>query len=55
MVGILNPTEIEDLTVEIGACLSQWASSAGIRQTEIIELTTEIIDIINNHLYNGGE
>lgn len=53
MVGLYIPTEIDDLTEQIESCLSKWASKAGIKQSEIIELSSQITDILNDHLYNG--
>ena len=52
MVGLYMPTEIDDLTEQIESCLSKWASKAGIKQSEIIELSSQITDILNDHLYN---
>jgi hypothetical protein len=53
MVGLYMPTEIDDLTEQIESCLSEWAIKTGIKQSEIMELSAQITDILNDHLYNG--
>lgn len=53
MVGLYIPTEIDDLTEQIESCLSEWAIETGIKQSEIMGLSAQITDILNDHLYNG--
>lgn len=55
MVGLYSPTEIDLVVEQIETCLSQWAEEVGVRQSEIIALASDIKDILNDHLYNGGD